>query len=123
MKTATWLGTIIALGMLNCVPFVARAGDDAKAPEATVPKTAEAEAESKATPPAIKSPQTGGLPWQSLGDAKPSGKSNVSIRELLKLLGVDDSHWQALFDGRDLISDENETITKIMYRMPRFEPH
>lgn len=62
------------------------------------------------------------LPWQGQG-AKLEGKpGQLSPREMLSKLGVDNSHWDLLIDGRPLASEESETQTKLLFRMPRFDP-
>ncbi len=64
----------------------------------------------------------GELPWQRTAQDRPRSDQQISARELLSLLGVDNSHLDALFNDRDLVDDENGTIAKLMYRIPRFEP-
>lgn len=63
------------------------------------------------------------LPWQQQGK-RPEGKSgSLSPREMLALLGVDDSHWDFLLqDGRPVADEEIETLTRLLFRMPRFDP-
>ena len=62
------------------------------------------------------------LPWKHQGK-KPEGKPGaLSPREMLKLLQVDDSHWDLLRDGQPPLGEESETLTRLLFRMPRFDP-
>lgn len=62
------------------------------------------------------------LPWQR-GKTVAGGKpQELSAQEMLILLGIDESHWEQLYDGRPLGSEESETLTKLLFRMPRFDP-
>lgn len=64
------------------------------------------------------------LPWQkSRAKGAAPVKSDLSPREMLALLGVDDSHWDFMLqDGRPVADEELETLTRLLFRMPRFDP-
>lgn len=64
---------------------------------------------------------SGDLPWQKTSDA-PSVKPQITPQAMLELYGIDASHLQSLIDGRPLVVDEDETLVKLMFRMPRLEP-
>ena len=62
------------------------------------------------------------LPWNMVD----ASRSRLPVRrlggprELLDLYGVDDSHIRQLFDGRPVDGDEEESLVRILYRLPRF---
>lgn len=62
------------------------------------------------------------LPWQQKGKKVEGQPGNLTPRAMLALLGVDDSHWDNLVDGVPLESNESETLTRLLFRMPRFDP-
>ncbi|HTN77741.1 MAG TPA: hypothetical protein VL096_20930, partial [Pirellulaceae bacterium] len=76
----------------------------------------------EAEPPAPAIKADGPLPWQKEKGEKGQPAKEVPPREMLRLRGMDDSVFEALFDGRDLIEDENETLNRLMFNLPRFEP-
>jgi hypothetical protein len=62
------------------------------------------------------------LPWRrsASGGSDPTAKRLSSAREMLELFNVGDSELQQLADGRPLVADEEETLWKILFNMPRF---
>ncbi len=62
------------------------------------------------------------LPWnRSAADAvRPPTPPLSSAREMLELFSIDASHIRQLVDGRPLVIDEDETLFKILYRIPFF---
>lgn len=62
------------------------------------------------------------LPWlRPAADAvQPPTPPLSSAREMLELFSIDASHIRQLADGRPLVIDEDETLFKILYRMPFF---
>jgi hypothetical protein len=65
-------------------------------------------------------PQT--LPWNRpvTEGLDPAGKRLSSAREMLALFNVGDSELQQFVDGRPLVADEEESLWKILFNMPRF---
>ncbi len=101
--------TALIVGLLWCA-FPAKSADDASPPHAASESSAEA-------------PETGTvLPWNrpSEGDVQPPTPRLSSAREMLELFSVDASQIRQLEDGRPLIVDEDETLFKILYRLPSF---
>jgi hypothetical protein len=70
-------------------------------------------------PPPVK--VSGDLPWQKRNGA-PSQMPSITPQAMLDLYGIDASHLQSFIDGRPLVVDEDETLVKLMFRMPRLEP-
>jgi hypothetical protein len=70
----------------------------------------------------VASPDFGKLPWSDqqdkLGDLP--ARRLASARELLNLFNVDESHLAAFTDGQPLGAEDEETLVKILYRLPRF---
>ncbi len=62
------------------------------------------------------------LPWQRGSRGTVGKPKQLSPREMLILLGIDESHWDQLYDGRPLASEESEPLTKLLFRMPQFDP-
>ena len=65
------------------------------------------------------------LPWdeqQNRLDALPARRL-VHARELLHLLSIDDSQLAGLADGEPLGAQDEETVTRILFQMPRFPLH
>ncbi len=62
------------------------------------------------------------LPWNRPDDdaPKPPKKRLSSAREMLDLFGIDESQINQLFDDRPLDPDEEETLFKLLYRIPYF---
>ncbi len=62
------------------------------------------------------------LPWKSneAREVQPPTPRLSSPREMLGLFRIDDSQLRQLIDGRPFGSDEEETLVKILYRMPQF---
>lgn len=62
------------------------------------------------------------LPWNrpKTPGPDPGGKRLSSAREMLSLFGVGESELHQLNDGRPLVADEEETLWKILFNMPRF---
>ncbi len=62
------------------------------------------------------------LPWNVPADQplSPPQKRLSSAREMLDLFSVDRSQIDQLVDGRPLASDEEETLLKVLYRIPYF---
>jgi hypothetical protein len=62
------------------------------------------------------------LPWRrsATGGSDPAAKRLSSPREMLELFNVGESELQQLADGRPLVADEEETLWKILFNMPRF---
>jgi len=85
----------------------------AKPAEAPSPKTSPAEAE--AAPGTV-------LPWNrpATDAVRPPTPPLSSAREMLELFSIDASHIRQLEDGRPLVIDEDETLFKILYRIPFF---
>ena len=53
-----------------------------------------------------------------------TGQSAPELRKLLELLGVDESHFRSLMDGRPIQPDETEALLKLLYavrRLPALE--
>ena len=72
---------------------------------------------------AVEAPETGTvLPWNrpSEDDVQPPTPRLSSAREMLELFSVDASQIRQLEDGRPLVVDEDETLFKILYRLPSF---
>ena len=53
-------------------------------------------------------------------DVQPPTPRLSSAREMLELFSVDASQIRQLEDGRPLVVDEDETLFKILYRLPSF---
>jgi hypothetical protein len=47
------------------------------------------------------------------------GQRLSSLREVLEMLGIDASQFERLVDGRPLDPEEEETLYKILYQLPR----
>jgi len=62
------------------------------------------------------------LPWNrpSKDAPKPPTKSLSSPREMLRLFSIDESQINQLFDNRPLDPDEEETLLKVLFRIPYF---
>ncbi|MCU0872684.1 MAG: hypothetical protein MUE50_10105 [Pirellulaceae bacterium] len=62
------------------------------------------------------------LPWNrpSEGDVQPPTPRLSSAREMLEMFSIDASQIRQLEDGRPLVVDEDETLFKILYRLPSF---
>jgi len=115
-----------------CWPTAARGAEQAAAasPGATAPSDSKPTAESKPSesPPPKRSPAEAEaepgtvLPWnRPAADAvRPPTPPLSSAREMLELFSIDASHIRQLEDGRPLVIDEDETLFKILYRMPFF---
>ncbi|MEY4177654.1 MAG: hypothetical protein RLY70_1228 [Planctomycetota bacterium] len=58
----------------------------------------------------------GDLPWTRSAN-QASGKRAESIKALL--VNVDASHWNNFFDGQPLSVNEDETLHRILFRLPR----
>ncbi|MCU0978036.1 MAG: hypothetical protein MUF25_02595, partial [Pirellulaceae bacterium] len=70
-----------------------------------------------------EAPETGTvLPWNrpSEGDVQPPTPRLSSAREMLEMFSIDASQIRQLEDGRPLVVDEDETLFKILYRLPSF---
>jgi hypothetical protein len=94
-------------------------------PAATTPSTPEPDANTppkKAeTPPAAeKGPYPDGrLPWESALPAKLPGKKLESVKEILQLLGIDNSQWRNFYQDRPFDVGEEEYINRVLLRIPR----
>ena len=62
------------------------------------------------------------LPWNRPAEEpiSPPTKRLSSPREMLNLFSIDDSQIDQLVDRRPLVDDEQETLLKILYRIPYF---
>jgi hypothetical protein len=62
------------------------------------------------------------LPWTRPGPGgpDPAGKRLSSAREMLELFNVGDSELRQFVDGRPLVADEEESLWKVLFNMPRF---
>lgn len=62
------------------------------------------------------------LPWNRPSDdaPKPPVKPLSSPQEMLELFSIDESQIDQLVDGRPLHPDEDETLLKVLFRMPYF---
>jgi hypothetical protein len=62
------------------------------------------------------------LPWNlpSEEEISPPTKRLSSAREMLELFSIDRSQIEQLQDDRPLVADEEETLLKILYRIPYF---
>jgi hypothetical protein len=63
------------------------------------------------------------LPWERKTREKDTPPPEITgPRALLDLLGIDASHLASLQDGHALGPDDEETVVKILYRLPAFPP-
>jgi hypothetical protein len=110
------LATTILLSV-GAVPSVAQPSSGAEVPEGK-PSAEEAEAKPSAEPLDDGSV----LPWNRPTDdeIKPPARRLSSPREMLELFGIDASQIDHLVDDRPLDPDEEETLVKILYRIPFF---
>ncbi len=61
------------------------------------------------------------LPWERTPDlSEPTTPRLNGPRDLLALFDIDDSHLQQLLDGRPLVTDEEEILGKLLFRLPQF---
>ena len=75
------------------------------------------------TTPAAASTLQAKPPWMRAGgtSSTKTPRRSVSARELL--LNVEASQWEMLRDGRPLHADEEETLTRVLYRLPVIGPN
>jgi len=83
---------------------------------------AEEPADARAQPDEEPASSAADLPWNrsAVGALEPPTERLSSAREMLDLFNVDASELEQLLDGRPLVADEEETLWKILYNMPRF---
>src|SRR5262249_11130095 len=64
----------------------------------------------------------GKLPWSKAEPASPPAPARqpTSARELL--VNLDESQLQAFVDGRPLVVDEEESLIRVLFRVPKFGP-
>lgn len=66
----------------------------------------------------------GPTPNETATGASTAGQSAPELRKLLELMGVDESHFRSLMDGRPIQPDETEALLKLLYavrRLPALE--
>ena len=136
-KTRTWFATIFLVCLTAFAPgsLFSDEKPNNQAPEAPEKKVEDANAPKKdatppenktepapspaSTPPAVAVPK-GNLPWAK-SDANPAAtttRKTLTARELL--VNLDDSQLQAFMDGRSLVVDEDESLIRVLFRVPKF---
>lgn len=68
----------------------------------------------------VKKPVT--LPWRTATGNGAAGPAGLSPQAMLKLVGIDEHEFAHLHDGRTIAGDEDSTLAKILYRLPRYDP-
>lgn len=127
MKTLTHRSLLVLAQVLAvCLGGSGLASAAADGPKPTSPEEAAPEDPAVEDVQPSPEPKTLGedtvLPWnRPAADApRPPTKRLSSAREMLTLFGIDESQINQFYDNRPLDSDEDETLLKILYRMPFF---
>lgn len=117
--------SLAAMGLAAMLAGAIAAASIVAAAEAAPAEAAPAEAAlraARAEKPEAAQPDEQGLPWKRAAEQRPEPPTRrlSSAREMLELFNVDDSQLRRFADGRPLDVDEDETLWKILYRMPQF---
>lgn len=116
VATSRWVPLIVALSW--CAPSARSAEGDAPS---GAPSDAPSDAAAASSP--VAEPETDAvLPWNrsSEDDVQPPTPRLSSAREMLDLFSIDASQIRQLEDGVPLSGGEEETLFKILYRLPSF---
>lgn len=126
MRERTATGPVVAVLVLLCLPLgtVAQSEGGADSAEPINPSPGSDAGSETSIPEAEESAESPShatvLPWNRRpNDApNPPQKRRSSAKEMLNLYGIDESQILQLEDGRPLVSDEEETLWKVLYRLP-----
>ncbi|MFM8252205.1 MAG: hypothetical protein ACKOBW_11465, partial [Planctomycetota bacterium] len=97
--------------------------DDSPKPEPSTESNTKSETSNASATPGAGSTGRAKPPWIRAGGAS-SGKAPrrvVSARDLI--VNVEPSQWEMLRDGRGWHADEEETLTRVLYRLPIIGPN